>query len=881
MIKRKFRAALFVLLTCMVTGGVLSCSDSDDDSKSASSPSAQNESQHLTIPVKEVDLDSVTSYELENSVHKVIFNVPAASDEKWTASLQFDENDPLKDSDGNVIEGESYELGYLGYGSESGTGNGKIALYVTDNLINEAHSATLTVNYDGKTPAKTITLIQVPSSENDDEEEEKKKEKKEKSAIAARQLVGYGYNPRKGNFSEACRIKEIFKTAELTDGLQYVYDAEHPEDSDLVRIDRINDGSKVSYRQAAGTSISELESNYEATLTSNGEWCGFSEEIDSKASFEHKGKDNYQYAWTEILVDNYTAVLSADSHLMTQKGILTNQAYRAINGIVPQYESDNDGFKKLIKDYGMYVCVKAQLGGKTIIKMEANTSELKDAFDCHAMIKAGYSGFIDVSASVDITYKDTLTKNSSAFNFTSDVVGGTKEASTDLAKSIMTGFAEEGNPGKEEYKTWFATLADEKNCHFINLPDEDSLVPLYELVDVGREGGKARRNAMRLYYLTEMNKDFEKMDASRWESSVPSKIDLTKLSFSQDGTLVKELYLPDGTSGKRVAVACSEYIPEINSSERVTVIYPATNNEVFWNRGLYAGNAYCKPTSIAWRTDYANPVRYPPSESEDEKDEEDGPALILPEYTTVYLRGVTLSVIEPDWLTDEKKEKMAECVAKDYQFNFGDNGTYDVVKVGKALFARDFYNGRYWNNGTETYTHVANQQRYYNYGDVSGHGANLRGGFFPEGGYGLPHCRPMRALVSRFAKSINTGRSLSGLFSEKGLIGLRIFSSDSPKGYWYYVDKDCYAYYDVDKDLQQYTWAGWHAADTQKALFMCVDEEAHGAVLDPNPFVETVLRKTRFYISDISVGIERDRILEMQDGWLGPYFNVVICKYLD
>jgi hypothetical protein len=223
---------------------------------------------------------------------------------------------------------------------------------------------------------------------------------------------------------------------------------------------------------------------------------------------------------------------------------------------------------------------------------------------------------------------------------------------------------------------------------------------------------------------------------------------------------------------------------------------------------------------------------------------------------------------------------MAECVASDYKFNFGANGTYDVVKVGRALFARDFYDGRYWNNGTETYIHEATK-RYYNYGDVSGHGANLRGGFFPEGGYGLPHCRPMRALVSRFAKSINTGRSLSGLFSEKGLIGLRIFSSDSPKGYWYSVDKDCYAYYDVDKDLQQYTWAGWHAADTQKALFLCVDEEPHADAKDGNPFIETYLRKTRFYISDISVGIERDRILEMQDGWLGPYFNVVICKYLD
>lgn len=868
------KKTLLCLATLLCGFAFLSCSGDDDEGAAASSPEKLLPS---SIPVKEVDLDSVTSYELENTVHKVIFDVTAASDEKWTASLQFDENDPLKDSDGNVIEGESYELGYLGYGSESGTGNGKIALYVTDNLINEAHSATLTVNYDGKTPTKTITLTQVPSSENDGEKKE---------ADTARQLVGYGYNPRKGNFSEKCRVKEIFKTAELTDGLKYVYDEEHPDDYDLVRIDRIDDKSEVSYREAAGTSISELESNYEATLTSNGEWCGFSEEIDSKASFEHKGKDNYQYAWTEILVDNYTAVLSADSHLMTQKGILTNQAYRAINGIVSPYESNNDGFKKLIKDYGMYVCVKAQLGGKAIIKMEANTSELKDAFDCHAMIKAGYSGFIDVSASVDITYKDTLTKNSSAFNFSSDIVGGTKEASTDLAKSIMTGFAEEGTPGKEEYKTWFATLADEKNCNFINLPDEDSLVPLYELVDVGREGGKARRDAMRLYYLTDMNKDFEKMDASRWESGIPSKIDLTKLSFSQDGTLVKELYLPDGKSGKRVAVACSEYIPEINSSERVTVIYPATNNEVFWNRGLYAGNAYCEPTSIAWRTDYANPVRYPPSESEDEKDKEDGPALILPEYTTVYLRGVTLSVIEPDWLTDEKKEKMAECVAKDYQFNFGANGTYDVVKVGKALFARDFYNGRYWNNGTETYIHGANQQLYYNYGDVSGHGANLNGGFFPEGGYGLPHCRPMRALVSRFAKSINTDRSLVGMFSENGLIGLRIFSSDSPKGYWYYIDKSFW------ESNHRWTWpfttvslhvteAGWYPADTQKALFMCVDEEPHGAVLDSNPFVETVLRKTRFYISNTSVGIERDGIIEMQDGWLGPYFNVVICKYLD
>lgn len=853
------KKTLLLLVTLLCGFAFLSCSGDDDEGAATSSPEKLLPS---SIPVKEVDLSSVTDYVLENFGHQVVFNVPADPGEKWSASLTFDEKDFAKTFDGDIIEGEVYELGYLG--DENGTGQGSLNLYVIDNLVNEAHMATLTVTYDGKTPTKTITLMQVPSGENSDDEKEE--------TPAQKQLVGFGYDPRLGSFSSVCRKSQIFRIAELSSsaGLKYIYDdnadPDDPSNYDIIKIAKIDDGSKISYREAAGTSVAELESNYEVTLTSNGEFCGFSEEVDARSTWSHKGEENYQYAWTEVLVNHFTATLEADAELRTKKRLMINQAYNAINGISRRYATDfvvdNEklGFENLVRDYGMYVAVKAEIGGKVTIKMEANTSNISDAFDCHAMIKAGYSGFIDVSAGADITYKDTLTKNSSSFSFTSSLVGGPKDVQTELANAIMSGFAAPAEGYKSKYDDWKLSLAKEDNCSFINLPDGYSLVPLYELVDLEREGGLERMEAMKRHFETELGK---KKDLTNYGNGIPSKLDLTELSFSDTGTLVKDIYISDEDGPKRVAVACSEYIPEINAGKRVTIIYPATNVDVLWNRGLYLGTSALHPQAIAWKADYANLA------NKIEKTE--GSSVELPKYTTVYIAGTTLSVFEPTWLSDDEISKLQECTTEDFKFNFGTNGTYDVVKIGKALFAREFYKGNYWNDGTlldeqiflgtgsntVTVTHP-----FYRLNEWCGYGAHTHGGSYPgtrttAGGvsnlnYTSPHVRWMEALVIRFADAAYGTRSLAGMFSSGGLIGLNITDSTS-KGW-------------PSKETSGY----WYTNDPKSTCFLCIDNTT-----TENPWLLSEKNASRFYISDSGVGV-------LRDGFSGSfaYMHILLCAYL-
>jgi hypothetical protein len=98
----------------------------------------------------------------------------------------------------------------------------------------------------------------------------------------------------------------------------------------------------------------------------------------------------------------------------------------------------------------------------------------------------------------------------------------------------------------------------------------------------------------------EMEEDFMNHDSQMIETGTITHIkSIPTFGNSSDDTLIKDIY----EGGRLVARACSEFIPQLDRENRVTVIYPVVNNWAKYNMGYYIGSKTCSPQRICWKTD--------------------------------------------------------------------------------------------------------------------------------------------------------------------------------------------------------------------------------------------------------------------------------------
>lgn len=771
--KKALKVGVILALIAFAATSFSACSNGDDESDFG------DKTVKTFAGVKKVlkNLDETSSMELENYSYKVVFAVSAEKGEEWEASIAYDENDKIEINDsevGRVSVSEIYELGYLS--GNKGSGKGSFTLFVNENENSDTHKAEITVNYKGATPAKTVELIQIAASTNGAEENPRQK-----------QFIGYGYNARQGYVSTTARKKEIFKTTELvSDGIEI---SDDDGDSESVKIKFTDDGNSVTFREASGSNIAELESSLKLTVngTLDLDWGGFSSELESHSEWTHKSSTNYQYAWTDINMSAWTATLDANAATLAKKDIMKASAYNAINGKSAYYPSTDKGFKQLVKDYGTHVVVGGKLGGKINITMEANTEHMEGTFDAGCMIQANFSELFAGHATLDTTteasYKETLNKESNKFKFSGSTKGGNKEKALDVT-TLITNREGTAASGVDTFTDWQKSFNESDDSVFIDFNDmNDDLVPLYELVDLNFEEGteeyteaKKRQDLMKAYFDSQLLKDFPVKNQSSYVTTLPTKIEIP--SFTEEGSLVKDIYGADGTL---VAKACSEFISEINSQKRITVIYPATNTMVFWNMGVYSGDDSHTPYSVGW----------------------DGTSPILSARTNLkykglnvlYLTGTTLTAAKPDYLDKQKLERIQEATASDSQADFGGNGKYNLVKILNNIYIRDYYKGTSFTDGTayngqgdsdakvlhDTYetdawgladdgTLPSGVYYYpsYVYSNKSGHQ------FAPDG-WELPYDTEVTALVN-YLNSIKGNKpngTVAGMFM-KGVLGLNL-----------------------------------------------------------------------------------------------------------
>ena len=537
----------------------------------------------------------------------------------------------------------------------SGTGNATVTVRVENNRSDDRKVGTLNIAFPGhESENKTLTVEQKYLGDYGGNAADVLDTS---NSIYA---VGYGYDCT-GTYANQNSIRaEIFDTKQLSD-------------NEVLTVSAVQ-GTLVEHT-ITGSSVNEMSNKLSAEASVEGSYCGFKGEVKASFNMEHASSNSYEYAISYLDLGVRTARLK-NSFEAVKDEYMTDDAWNDINGVPVKnkrgiakvrYPSTDEGFKSLIKAYGTHVVVSAGLGGRIRRSMEIDVTKISEAYDVNAFVKASYSGVVDASAQVDEAYKQSYQSNQKSISMNSDVLGGDES----LAKTLATkeGFT------KENLDAWRESVTG-NNMTLVSF-DKNSLVSILDLVERnatmenGGFDGKARYEALREYINKTMGTD---PDFASYNCGTVVKFDVPNFGTAWNNTLVKDIKI----DGQWVAQVCNEYIPAINTDERVTVIYPVITNQPRYNMGFFLGNNSHKPCRVSWSKDGVNIFEY----SE----------LDLRQYNTFYLRGASIKTEAFDGMEPKNGTASDEYLVAP---RGSSSGNYPIVKIADKLWTRENYQGEH------------------------------------------------------------------------------------------------------------------------------------------------------------------------------------------
>ena len=537
----------------------------------------------------------------------------------------------------------------------SGTGNATVTVAVQNNRSDDRKLGTLDITFPGhESENKTIIVEQKYLGDYGGNADVIK---------AGNQIyaVGYSYDAT-ASYANPDAVKvEIFDTQALI--------------NDKVLAVNAFQGS-LRENTVTGSSVSEISNKLSTKASVEGSYCGFKGEVKASFDMEHFKSSNYEYALSYLDMTIRKASLSK-SFESVKFNYMTDDAYNDINGVPMvnrkgkvriSYKSDDEGFKRLIRDYGTHVIVRSGLGGRIRRSMEVDLTKVSSSYDVKAYVKASYEGAVDASTEVDEHYKESYQESREAVNLNIDVLGGSDQ----MSKNLMSreGFT------KENLQNWKNSV-DSLNMALVSF-DEGALIPIYELVDreatVAEDGfsGEDRYLALKGYIDNNMGKD---PDFSYYNCGTTFEFDVPTFENKWNNTLIKDIYC----DGHWVAQVCNEYVPEINRDERVTVVYPVIVNQPRYYMGFFLGNNSHKPARVSWSGT---------SVSIEEYDDLD-----FGKVSKLYLRGASIKTELDEGLEAKTSSSRNEYLQglKGGQYNTLQQYDYPIVKIFNNIWIRENY----------------------------------------------------------------------------------------------------------------------------------------------------------------------------------------------
>ena len=738
---------------------------------------ACSDDDKYSISKAEIDLDRTEVGQLSPSSSVTPFNLVTDQDAEWEATVEWDE-------DANDQPAYVYP--------KKGVGPATLKIATLDNLTQQSRQGQLVIRFP-KDESKNITvpLTQQRAVVVNGEE------LRSGNIVCG---VGYGYNAFLGYAEEKCVKSPILRVDEMRDddALAYTFNT--------LRIER---------REESGASVEELARKLNATAHASTEFGGFSGSVDAAFNIGQKQTSSNEFAWMDINVRSGRVQLhGAQEDLILE--YMTDEAYANINGLPKMvqrkqrvtYPSTNEGFRKMVLAYGTHLCVGAVLGGQMRTSVVANTSKINTAYNASVALEAAYnSSFanIDLNATAKAQQASAVSSNHSGFYFDATVRGGNRnDGSLSALSSVLTKMskARQGagtqddlvddsdtkvtiSDDSEEFELageeWMNSLtvanglSEEdvlRNLVMIDFGSDADLVPLYELVDreltLEEDGvdGEARYQAFKMWYETELMNDPEilklRPNLGSYITIPPTKVDpmpdMTKAGDAE--SLIQDIYL---TNGQHVARVCSEFIPIINPSKRISVIYPVVNGKTRYNLGIFCGDEASYPAQVSWGWEDAPDVPVVTTIK----------GSTLGAHRVAYLRGNHLSLEADPKFSDSE---YLTTTAKPYTMESGGK-TYPLVKINDYVYTRDMWDGNAFNNGT-TFASINGKhlQKYlvalYTTYQVA------YGGFAPQG-WSVPWNKQWRKMISNITDIVGSkpDGSIGASFLKGGVYGLNLTAS--------------------------------------------------------------------------------------------------------
>lgn len=529
-----------------------------------------------------------------------------------------------------------------------GTGNATVKVYVEDNEEEQRLKGNVTIVFPGhEGQNKTLAVEQKWLGEYGENAGQMQRTNKV-------YVIGYGYDTTKGLYANFDCVKaQIFKSGELIDaGLQ--------------GYGQPNMNAVLS--TVTGSSISDISNKLTVKANANGGIGKFKAEANASFTMNYTDNSTHEYAINYLEATLTTASFEMGVGELATEEWMTAGAYKAINGLNPKY-SDKDGFARLIRDYGTHVVMSARLGGRVRQSLDVDISKISTSYDLNVFAKASYEGvFANAGGSVNDDFHDSFNNNSEAMTITVQALGG----NSDLAAALM---AKDGFT-KDNYKAWFESV-EKDNMALMGFVDDDSLIPLYELVDAD----KYPERYQALYdYMNgkEMAAKYE--DNSTYDTGTVTAFDVPTFDNRWESSLVKDIML----GGQFVGQICNEYIPAIDRNKRVTVVYPVIGTTPRYNMGFFIGDDTHKPARVAWKGTETSIVEYPD--------------LDFGEAAKLYLRGASITairdtsiVVKDGTVEDEYLEGLR--VNRRIKNYINEPYSYPLVKIFNHIWTRLDYSG--------------------------------------------------------------------------------------------------------------------------------------------------------------------------------------------
>jgi hypothetical protein len=197
------------------------------------------------------------------------------------------------------------------------------------------------------------------------------------------------------------------------------------------------------------------------------------------------------------------------------------------------------------------------------------------------------------------------------------------------------------------------------------------LIPLWDLVEDGERARLMQEYFESGQYAKDVNKGLV------YDMGVQAYLPEGAPDFEVTGTKIYDVKVGDNNN-KTVARICYEYIPELDETAQVKVVYPVINGQVKWNMGWFVGNSYYSPRRVM-NIDGKIKIEVIPNET------------ALGEASEIYIRGVHIS----SQSLDDEMPTQTTTVVPYYERMMRGNAMsdYKVVKILNNIWMAENFAG--------------------------------------------------------------------------------------------------------------------------------------------------------------------------------------------